>query len=207
MTSRNYSRFELVTKNIPELIQISERKFQRTWSIILETMISSTLDLSSVSQKLSYEGFEVVLTTSDNRLLKVLVTTNSSDKDYLFLTTCNLFAEINLLVGEISAIQEKARNNWFPWLAGRSNQDIKLSRWIRREFQVGLRHNNQEGLSFFGVHEVNEILRHGAKITSIEPGGAITRNVSDIGGSSNFEISGFFVIIKLEEYPSSLASK
>ncbi|WP_017324970.1 hypothetical protein [Synechococcus sp. PCC 7336] len=205
MSSKDYSSFKLVTKNYPDLIQISEDRFQREWSITLKRAISSETNLGSISEKLSYEGFQVLLKSLDGNLLEASVTTNYSETDYLFFNTSNLFAEIDQLLCEIELIQGQARNDWFPWLAERSGQPFKISRWIIREVDVGLRFSKQGGITFFGTEEVNEMLLHGSKVVSINPGGALTRQITRGGGDPSFEISGFFVSVRLHEHPPSLS--
>ncbi|MGB7415482.1 MAG: hypothetical protein WA902_14845 [Thermosynechococcaceae cyanobacterium] len=206
MPKRDYSNIKLITKDYPELIEISEGFFQREWSIIFKDPILEDANLIQKSTLLSYEGFQVDLKKISHTSIIACVTTNLSDTDYLFFTTSNLFAEIDYLLSEIDSIQGKARQDWFPWLSTRSDQVFNLSRWIIRKIEVGLRNTGNEGLSFFGIDQVNKLLEESAKATSIQPGGAITKQQGNQGGSVSFEVSGFFIVLILEEYPPSLAT-
>jgi hypothetical protein len=206
MPNRDYSNIQLITKDYPELIEVSEGCFQREWSIRFKSSILEDTNLIQKSTLLSYEGFQVALKKVSDISIIACVTTNTPDTDYLFFTTSNLFAEIDCLLSEIDSIQGKKREDWFPWLSARSDQIFNLSRWIIRKIEVGLRNTENEGLSFFGIDQVNKLLEENAKATSVQPGGAITRQHDNQGSSVSFEVSGFFITLILEEYPPSLAT-
>jgi hypothetical protein len=46
-----------------------------------------------------------------------------------------------------------------------------------QEIKVGIRIDPEKGISFFGIDEVNDLIRSGVSVTSIEPGGAVLRNL------------------------------
>lgn len=68
-----------------------------------------------------------------------------------------------------------------------------------KEIEVGLRMDPKQGVSFFGIDEVNKLLSRGAKIIELEPGGAITRQLEGDRGSVRLVVSGFSLIIRLVE--------
>jgi hypothetical protein len=68
-----------------------------------------------------------------------------------------------------------------------------------KEVEVGLRTTPETGISFFGIDEVNQLLSNGAKVAQIEPVGAITRQQKDKDGNINIAVTGFSLMIKLEE--------
>lgn len=59
-----------------------------------------------------------------------------------------------------------------------------------REIGVGIRLDPNEGLSFSGIEEVNGLINCGAKITSIEPGGAIVRELGEDKQNVRLTLSG-----------------
>jgi hypothetical protein len=205
----DYLNHGIIIKNYPELIQVSEHEYQRNWKIIFKENIS--VDLESSSSKLSYHGFNVRLEQKDCKSILAAVKTNYVETSYLFFNTCNLFVEIDYLLGEIDIIQDRKRNDWYPWLAHVHGNTFNTRRCIMREIEVGLRHTRQEGLIFFGIEEVNEFLQNGSKIILIEAGGAITKKNENENESEskniNFEISGFFITIKIDEFQNSLENK
>lgn len=52
-----------------------------------------------------------------------------------------------------------------------------------REIEVGIRIDKTDGLSFFGAEDVNELLRAGARVVAIVPGGAIMRKLGEDAGN------------------------
>jgi hypothetical protein len=68
-----------------------------------------------------------------------------------------------------------------------------------REIEVGIRIDVHEGIAFFGAEEVNELLRQGAKVVAIEPGGAIMRKLGEDAGKVRMTLSGFSLKVKVEE--------
>lgn len=68
-----------------------------------------------------------------------------------------------------------------------------------RQVEVGLRLAPETGLSFFGMDEVNKLLATGAKVTALEPVGALTRQFKDNDGNTQITLSGFSMMVKFEE--------
>lgn len=64
---------------------------------------------------------------------------------------------------------------------------------VRRKMPVGLRVNSESGFEFFGIDEVNSLLRRGAKIIEIEPCEAIMSNVSETKEKSRVQLGTFSV--------------
>lgn len=67
------------------------------------------------------------------------------------------------------------------------------------EVEVGLRTDPTTGIDFFGIDEVNQLLANGAKVNRIEPIGAITRQHKDKNGNVNIVVTGFSLMVELEE--------
>jgi hypothetical protein len=67
-----------------------------------------------------------------------------------------------------------------------------------REIEVGLRIDVQTGLSFFGMDEVNELIRKGGRVVSVEPGGAIMQKLGEDADNVRMTLSGFSLKIRIE---------
>jgi hypothetical protein len=67
-----------------------------------------------------------------------------------------------------------------------------------REVEVGLRIDMQTGLSFFGTDEVNELIRQGGRVVSVEPGGAIMRKLGEDAENVRMTLSGFSLKVRIE---------
>jgi hypothetical protein len=68
-----------------------------------------------------------------------------------------------------------------------------------REIEVGIRIDVHEGLCFFGAEEVNDLLGRGARVTAIEPGGAIMRKLGEDAGNVQLTLSGFSLKVRIED--------
>ena len=68
-----------------------------------------------------------------------------------------------------------------------------------REIEVGIRIDLHSGLSFFGTEEVNDLLRQGARVVALEPGGAIMRKLGEDADNVRLTLSGFSLKVKIEE--------
>jgi len=71
-----------------------------------------------------------------------------------------------------------------------------------REVEVGLRFDVETGLSFFGIDEVNELLRRGARVVALEPGGAIMRKLGADDDNVRLTLGGFSLKVRIEEAPA-----
>jgi len=67
-----------------------------------------------------------------------------------------------------------------------------------REIEIGLAIDFSEGLRFFGIEEVNELLAKDYRVISIQEGNAILDRKSKENGEMEVIVSGFSVKIKLE---------
>jgi hypothetical protein len=63
---------------------------------------------------------------------------------------------------------------------------------------VGVRITKETGLSFFGVDEVNAVLKEGKQVTALEPGDALFEKVGEDEGKVRLTLSGFTVKIVVE---------
>ncbi|AFY40221.1 hypothetical protein Lepto7376_4092 [[Leptolyngbya] sp. PCC 7376] len=206
MTSKRYADSGITKRNYPELKTLSDNTFQQKWLVSLKKNTPQKPDLDDISKKLSFEGFNIAIEDLSEKNIQVIVNTAYSETDYLFLNTSNLFAEIDCLLCGIELIQSQERNEWFPWLSERSGQSFNINRIIIHEIDVGLRISLQQGVSFFGIEKVNEVLLKNSRVISVNPGGALTKKSIDSDGNNSFEISGFFLTIRLHEYQPSLSN-
>ena len=62
-----------------------------------------------------------------------------------------------------------------------------------REIGVGIRIDENEGLSFNGIEEVNGLINRGGIVTSIEPGGAIMRKLGEDDDNVRLMLSGLIL--------------
>jgi hypothetical protein len=67
------------------------------------------------------------------------------------------------------------------------------------EIEIGLRILPTKDISFFGLEEVNELLKNGASITSIEPIGALTIEVKQEDQSVHYALTGFALKVKFSK--------
>jgi hypothetical protein len=70
---------------------------------------------------------------------------------------------------------------------------------VMREIEIGIRIDQHRGLHFFGAEELNELILQGARVTAIEPGGAIMQKLGEEEGSVRLTLSGFSLKARVEE--------
>jgi hypothetical protein len=68
-----------------------------------------------------------------------------------------------------------------------------------KELKVGLRFSREEGISFFGLDEVNAALNRGAKVIVIKKGDAIMHKIKENNEGIRLSLSGFSVIVVIDE--------
>lgn len=68
-----------------------------------------------------------------------------------------------------------------------------------RTIEVGIRVDVHNGLQFFGTEDVNDLLRSGARVVSLDPGGAIMRKLGEDGENVQLTLSGFSLQVVLED--------
>jgi hypothetical protein len=198
-----YDAERIIIHNWGDLTKNSDdKKWTRDWKIKLKIPILESTDLASVSRKLSYEGFQVDLDKDSTGDLSISVQTKEWGwEDYLYFNTYKMFEEIDYLLGTIDTIQGQARDTWYPWLwRKRTSEDsFKLSRIIMRRIEIGLRIDPDKGISFFGLEDVNKLIKDGASITSLEPVGVITKELEDDSKNHDFVITGFSILVTIKE--------
>ena len=64
---------------------------------------------------------------------------------------------------------------------------------------VGVRVTEAEGLSFFGVGEVNAALKAGKRVTALEPDGALFQEIKGDKESILHTLSGFTMKVVMED--------
>ncbi len=60
------------------------------------------------------------------------------------------------------------------------------------------------GLTPFGTEEVNDLIRRGARVVALEPGGAIMRKLGEDAENVRLTLSGFSIKIRLEDAPAAV---
>jgi shikimate kinase len=68
-----------------------------------------------------------------------------------------------------------------------------------KELKVGLKFSREEGISFFGLDEVNTSITRGAKVITIKEGSAIMHKKEESDENVKLVFSGFSMIIVIEE--------
>jgi hypothetical protein len=68
-----------------------------------------------------------------------------------------------------------------------------------KEIEIGLRNHPEEGISFFGIDEINQMLSDGAEIIKIIPFGALGEENKDEDGNITIHITGFSLKVEIEE--------
>jgi uncharacterized protein with PhoU and TrkA domain len=68
-----------------------------------------------------------------------------------------------------------------------------------KELQVGLRISKEEGISFFGLDEVNAAIKRGVRVMAIKQGGAIMHKGNESDKSVQLSFSGFSIIVMIDE--------
>ena len=63
---------------------------------------------------------------------------------------------------------------------------------------VGVRVTQNVGVSFFGIDDVNAMLREGKKITAVEPGDALFQKIGEDQSNVRLTLSGFTIKVILE---------
>ncbi len=68
-----------------------------------------------------------------------------------------------------------------------------------REIAVGIRIHPKDGLSFFGVEQVNALINLGGKVTSIDGGGAVMHKLGEKEGKVQMTLSGCDIKVLVDD--------
>ena len=68
-----------------------------------------------------------------------------------------------------------------------------------REIEVGLRYDLQNPPAFFGLDEVNALIREGATVTAVQPGRVLAKKLGATAETTRLTISGFALKVQLRE--------
>ena len=68
-----------------------------------------------------------------------------------------------------------------------------------KELKAGLRFSQEEGISFFGLDEVNAAIESGGRVIAIKEGDAIMRKIKESDRGVRLSLSGFSVIVVIDE--------
>lgn len=75
----------------------------------------------------------------------------------------------------------------------------QLRRASMKEIEVGIRIDPEEGISFSGIEMVNGFINLGAKVVSIEPGGAIMRKLGESDENVSLTLAGCEMKVVLDD--------
>ena len=68
-----------------------------------------------------------------------------------------------------------------------------------KELEIGLRISREEGLSFFGLDEVNTAISCGAKVIAIKEGNALMQKREEGEEKVKLHLSGFSITVVIDE--------
>ena len=68
-----------------------------------------------------------------------------------------------------------------------------------REIEVGVRYDLKNPPAFFGLDEVNALLRSGAIVAAVEPAAVIARKLGENAETAQLTICGFAVKLRLRD--------
>lgn len=68
-----------------------------------------------------------------------------------------------------------------------------------KELKIGLKFSVKEGISFFGLNEVNSAIERGSRIIALKEGDAIMRKNKEDNEGVRLSLSGFSIIIVIDE--------
>jgi len=68
-----------------------------------------------------------------------------------------------------------------------------------KEIKVGIRIDPDSGISFSGLDEVNALIKDGAVVTSIQPGGAVMRKLGEDENDVRLTLCGCDIKVLLRD--------
>ncbi len=179
-----YSVDDIIIHNWPKLAQTPDKKWHRTWDIILKSPVIEAVDLVAYSQSLSHEDFLVSVEICDGDRLKVSVTTERWGwEDELYSATYNMFEAIDNLFGNIDTIQGQDRELWEPWL--RNNWRNSRDELQQQNLEVNSMTNNEDNKTT--VTKDNYIVGNG-NIQGSDNNNSIEGDYNVQGNSNNVSV-------------------
>lgn len=70
-----------------------------------------------------------------------------------------------------------------------------------REIEVGIRFRLKEGIDFIGIEEANDLIRQGARVVELRPGGAIMQKLGVGEGTVRLTLTGCNLKVVLDDAP------
>lgn len=112
---KEYNLNSITLPKWPELVQISEERWQRTWKIKLNEPLVNNEKVTMLQNVLSNDEISVVIRSSGEEV-EVVVTTLRWGWDVdLIANSYQILESINNQLCEIKTIQDQPRNIWPPW--------------------------------------------------------------------------------------------
>jgi hypothetical protein len=66
-------------------------------------------------------------------------------------------------------------------------------------FIIGVRISKESGLLFFGLDELNTLLKEGKRVTIFEPGDALFQRITEDEENARIAFSGFTIKVSIED--------
>ena len=68
-----------------------------------------------------------------------------------------------------------------------------------QEIEIGVRYDSKNPPAFFGLDEVNALIRSGAVVVAVEPAAVIARKLGEDAETTRLTICGFAVKLRLRD--------
>ena len=112
-----YNADDIIINAHPKIIRLPNGKRTETWEVVLKQAIDREIDLTKVSEQLSYEGFEVQIILKTNKHLNINLITlenpNPYGHDYTAIGVDRMMEDIEQIFGSIDTIQgQKMEERW-----------------------------------------------------------------------------------------------
>ena len=73
-----------------------------------------------------------------------------------------------------------------------------------KKIKIGLKISKESRLTFFGLNEVNDAIKRGAKVFAINEGEAIMKKLHEEQENVRLTLSCFNLEVEVDEFPGSL---
>ena len=112
----------IVIHNWPKLIETNDKRWKRTWAIVLKKCIKTSVLIADLERQIStHENKVTIKIEGKQKIMMEVVTERWGWEDDLYFYSYNLLKHVNDVLGEIFLIQGQERDLWDPWLSERLN--------------------------------------------------------------------------------------
>jgi hypothetical protein len=158
------------------------------WNEIKESLPIGTLVSGVVSRHAPFGAFLTIPRVPFDGLIQI-----TDFKDVGRMTPVEYPAIGTSLKAVVLGFKETGRQIWLgvkPSQLAKAESTASGANCLRR-MPVGLRLRPDNALEFFGIDEVNSLLRQGARVVEIEPSEAVTTEVGDTEEGSRLQLGEF----------------